>query len=571
MKKIFFIVLFFLIISLKLEAQEVDDSISTSQSQTALEKIVSPSIIKLTGEAGFYGELYSISGRERRRPAQSGRIFFRPTLTLFENFSINFDIFLSTEGNDARQQINQIGLHPEWGWGKAHIGDFTHEFSKLSLNGITIRGGGIELYPGLFRFQVIGGQTQRAVQAGPYNSSFSRYIGAIKIGYGKTGGSFVDLNFIKVKDNTASLPKDMFIRDSSITTTGSQYGITPQENLVAGINTEIRLFDNMINFSGEAVGCAFTRDMFSSAFSDEELKDADLPTFINDIYKLRLSTNADFAYSTELGFNYDFINTKLGYSVINPGFTSLGLGSLINDRRNMAFNTGMRFFKNNLSVQANFQLQDDNLLNQKLNTTTRLTYGASVNVRPIKELSVVLNTMRNTMENDSKNDTVKVNNVNSTYSVNLMLQLQLLGMNNSFAVSYSNQLAEDMNIFRKGNNVTSQNFTFAVTTMAGLNWSFSPSVSFNAVDIQNRSNTSTSTYNFRINNKMLNSKLSNALTLGYMDASSIKSKIITLQSGFSVTSSDNVSLTIRSAFYTGVSSTSVYQEHKANLNFTHRF
>ncbi|MCX6150008.1 MAG: hypothetical protein NTX22_05745 [Ignavibacteriales bacterium] len=570
--KLFVLGILFLVPFIFTLAQEPRDSIKTEIQKEGLEKLISPTIVKLSGEAGLYGELYSISGRERRRPGSSGRIFFRPTLTLFENFSIDFDIMLSTEGNSARQQINQIAIHPEWGWGKAHIGDFNHEFSPLILNGVTIRGGGLELYSNLFRFQIVGGQTQRAIQAGPYSSAYSRYLGGLKIGIGKAESSFFDLNVIRVRDNTASLPKDLFIKDSTASKSGSQFGVTPQENLVVGANTDIKFLDNMFRFVGEVAGSVFTRDMNSTTYNKEDIAEADMPTFIDDIYKIRLSSNADFAYSAELIFNHNIVNSKIGYSLINPGYTSLGLGSLINDRRNIYFSTGIRLFENKFNIQGNFQFQNDNLLKQKLYTLSRAMYSISANVRPIKEITFVVSTMRNNMSNDASSDTLKVNNINSTYSFNLMTQLQLLQMNHSISASYSTQFAEDLNILRKGSEVKADNLTFSLTTMLGMSWSVTPSVSINVVDIQNRSKNTTSSYNLRINNRMLNSKLSNSLTLGYSDATTTKSAIITLQSGLSITNADMITFVIRSSFYSiTTGNTSDYQEHKANFGFTHRF
>ena len=567
MKSILFI-LILSVLSLNIKAQEAKDDSSSAK----LSDIISPSIVNISGEAGFSGELYSISGRDARRPGVSGRVFIRPTLTLFNNFSVNFDIFLSTEGSSARQQINQIALHPEWSWGRAHLGDFSHEFSKFTLSGVTIRGGGLEIYPGIFRLQIVGGQTQRAVEEGPYSSAYSRYLAGVKVGIGSPESFLFDINVIRVRDNTASLPKDLFIKDSAANTGTSQYGVTPQENMVAGINTQFSLFDRMFKFNGEVAASVFTRDMYSSTFTNEDLKEADLPTFINDIYKLRLSTNADFAYLTELSFNYDIVSAKVSYSVINPGYTSLGIGSLINDKRNIAFSSGIRLFNNNLSLQVNYQLQNDNLLKQKLYTLSRATYGLSMNVRPIKELAFVFNTVQNNMNNDATNDTLKISNITSIYSANVLSQLDLFNLSHSITGNYSLQIAENQNILRKGEAVTVNNLGLGFQTRISPNWSAGPNISFNIVNIPDREKAVSSTYNFRVINKMLNSKLSNSLIFGYTDAGTIRSSIITLQSGFSLSSSDMFTFSIRSAFYTTKNGTTTgYQEHKANLAFNHRF
>ncbi len=161
----------------------------------------------VTGNLGAYGELYSISGRDRRRPSATGRIYFRPTLHLFNLIDIPFVLLISTEGSTARQNINQFGINPSWSWGSLHLGDFTESFSNFSLNGILIRGGGVTIHPGEFYFSTVGGFTQRAVAGGASNGSFNRYLYGAKIGIGKSNGSNFNLLFLRVRDVPSSLPK----------------------------------------------------------------------------------------------------------------------------------------------------------------------------------------------------------------------------------------------------------------------------------------------------------------------------------------------------------------------------
>lgn len=335
-----------------LNAQEEQPIDTSSQTPVESNQDNSISYFKISGDAGAYGELYTISGKERRRPPASGRIFFRPTVTILEHFSITFDFLLSTEGSAARQQINQFAIHPTWGWGRAHIGDFSHEFSRFTLSGINIRGAGIELYPGIFRFQAIGGQTQRAVKADPYSSTYSRYLGGMKIGVGREESAFFDIIFVKSKDNSASLNREVFMEtkplpaDSTIVDT-SYIGTSPQENMIIGVNTSVKLLDNMIRFKGEVAGSAYTRDLYS-----EEATSANIPDFVSKIYKPRISFNADYAYSTELAFSYDLLDAQAGYTYVGPGYTSLGLSSLSNDKKILDGKLGLRFFENSLMFRV---------------------------------------------------------------------------------------------------------------------------------------------------------------------------------------------------------------------------
>ena len=66
--------------------------------------------VSLTGEIGAYGELYGVSGIEKRRPSSTARLYLRPTLCFFNTLTLNFDFLLSTEGNSARQSLDQIAV-----------------------------------------------------------------------------------------------------------------------------------------------------------------------------------------------------------------------------------------------------------------------------------------------------------------------------------------------------------------------------------------------------------------------------------------------------------------------------
>ncbi|HKK45535.1 MAG TPA: hypothetical protein VJ964_08440 [Balneolaceae bacterium] len=165
--------------------------------------------VKISGEFGAYGQLYSISGRPARRPSSTGRIYFSPTLTFFNTFSVPLQFFISSEGAAARQNINQFGISPSWKWGTAHAGDFTENYTDLTLNGITIRGGGVTIQPGSFRFSVLGGITQRASAGNSQNGTgaYRRTLWGGRIGVGKQDKSYIDFIYLKAKDDINSLPE----------------------------------------------------------------------------------------------------------------------------------------------------------------------------------------------------------------------------------------------------------------------------------------------------------------------------------------------------------------------------
>ena len=165
----------------------------------------SKSPVTISGEIGAYGELYNISNSPNRRPNSTGRLFLRPTLDVQEIFQIPFEILVSTEGSSARQSMNQFGLNPKWDWGSAHIGDFNEDYSKFTLNGIKIRGGGLTINPGIFNFSTSVGYTNRAVSGGAQNGAFERFLLAAKIGIGKQEETNFNFILLKAKDKVSSI------------------------------------------------------------------------------------------------------------------------------------------------------------------------------------------------------------------------------------------------------------------------------------------------------------------------------------------------------------------------------
>ncbi|MCF6268135.1 MAG: hypothetical protein L3J41_00295 [Melioribacteraceae bacterium] len=544
------------------DTSEVDLSINSQLSQ-----YVAPSIFSISGDAGAYGEFYSTSREIKRRPGATGRLYLRPTFTFLNNFSVSLDLFVSTEGSNARQQINRFALHPEWSWGQAHIGDFNHKFSDYSLNGISIRGGGVEINPGWFRFQAIGGQTRRSVTASPYSSVYSQNMGAIKIGVGKERGSYFDINIVLARDDSNSVSKDTFIIDTTGTGGNPQVGVTPQENLLFGFNTDLKIIKNMLRLRGEATASLFTQNVYS-----EKAEVDGVPDFMGNIFTLRNSSNADFAYKGVLDFKYDFFNSSFKYQVINPGFRSLGMTSVINDKRKYGANLGFRLFNNILMLNVRYDAQNDNLLGQKKFTLERNTYGLNAVVRPMQSLSIMFNAIHNKMFNDSVNDTVKINSIVSTFSTNVSYQFPAFGFRNSAMIGYSHQLSTNYNFFLGGDNeVTVKNLFGNLNTTINAIWSFAPGFTAIIMDSWTGVTNQTTTFNLRVNGRFFRSKWNNALTMSMSNSDYTNVVQLNFQSDFRITNSDIVKLKVRYSLTDYTQGTlSNFWENIASLSYVHR-
>jgi hypothetical protein len=338
--------------------------------QGPLDQKTTNRIVTVNGEIGFLGELYSISGRDSRRPGDLARISLRSTVTAWNSLSMSFNAMLSSEGSSARQDINQIDLNPKWRWGEAHVGDFTHEFSSLTLSGIRIRGGGVMITPGKWRLSLLSGLTHRSVSTNDNNRSYERLVTGGKIGFGRSEGSFFELLAFTARDKLevlASVPVDTAeTPDTSVfDVEQAPAAVTPQENLVISTVTNLALFSKKLKWRTEIAGCAITRDRRSS-----ELDAGDVPEFLTNIFRPRVSSSADYAYRTEMDLGLSRVTVNAGYEYVGPGYISLGLASQTNDRRE--FSGGIMWRHRSGTVRFDGAIQSDNLIHQKLFTTDRV-------------------------------------------------------------------------------------------------------------------------------------------------------------------------------------------------------
>lgn len=524
------------------------------------------SYIVFSGDLNAYTEYFNTNNSFKRRPNSTARLIFRPTINLFNLFQIPFEILISTEGSSARQDINQYGINPRWDWGSLYLGDFSMEFSKYTLSGIRIRGAGLELFPGNFRFSVAAGLTQRAVIGGAQNGSYKRLIFSTKIGYGNESSSYIDFILTRVKDEITSL--DQTIKSITILTpngtdvleigavvpiTWNSYGIsgpvkielsrdggvtfeiireklsnfgsfnwivsgpgtnqalikitsiednsvfdlsdnyfsigtgvqtsivrslspvvnlnsvTPQENLVVGSKGKISLFNNSFSLEYDGSGSVYTRDLRAKEI---ELDSVKIPSFLKDIYKPRIGTNIDFAINTQLSLRLKYFNTRVAFKRVQPGYYSWGLASLINDVQEISVMNNLNFSV--VSLSLSYTQQNDNLLKQKLFTTKRDIYNASLNVRLSKRWMSSISGNLLKMGNNSKNDSTKVSFNNIILNVNNSFNFDAKNFIQSINVNYSFQNSDNTSyLVNSKTGLHSVNFGLSIKLHKNVNTSFS--------------------------------------------------------------------------------------------------
>ena len=529
---------------------------------------ISVTPLSLSGEIGMYGELYSIDGAEARRPPSTGRLFFRPTLNLFDALSLDFEFLLSTEGSQARQDINQFGVNPTWRWGQAHLGDFTDTYSQYTLGGIRIRGGGFFINPGVFRLGAIGGVTKRAVGGSADNGAYDRYLYGGRIGVGTADGGFFDLLFLRVRDKASSLstPAAPTVIDSTNPAASAvqPYEVTPQENLIVGMMSYLNLFDSHVHWNLEASGSMFTRDM-----GVNEDKSLDLPAWVNSIYRANVTSCAGLAVRSELSLNLRSVTVRTGYRYVSPGYNSLGVSSLLNDWQEFSFAPSFRF--GTWSVALNAFRQNDNLLGQKLNTLVRYQFGGNLYFTPADRWTGSILGNYLTMSNDAANDTVRVSYSTLTLGTNQYIMFPDGLFFESANLSYLFQQSGDNSPLRSSMKFSSHSANAGLTIPLADNLSLTPGVGLVVTVIASQTQQSTNSYTLTAQHRgmdnMLVSVLSGVISVG-ANTTSYRS---TFSSIYRITESTSIGLGLSMMRYTTSASYGLrFTEYSATINLTQR-
>ncbi len=514
-----------------------------------LPRVGSSSSFKLTGEVGTYLESYQRKEGKTDHPDFTARLYLRPTVS-FWGMSFPFEFMLSTEETRVRQPFNHLSLSPRFGPVTLHIGDNYPEFSAYTLNGEFVRGGGIDLRPGGFRLSLVSGQNRRATKGD--SPTYARNLSGVKLGVGKEGGFLLDLNLLKVRDDPKSL-------DSA--------GVEPpQENIVGGVSLGAKL--GKVSLSGEFAASAYTRDMHSSEFTSEKI-----PSGVSKLFKPRHSTSVDYAYNIKLGLKLGGTNLKGGYAYIGPGYTSLGLSSLANDRQKIDLSSRFGLWQNKVAFSGSFSTFRDNLTGQKDYTTRQNSFSFNLSWRPAASLSLTPGYIFTGMKNDASDDTCKVDNSVTGYNLNAGYNYSLAGNPQAVVLSYSYQTSRDRNQVNPHTDFDSQNLRLMLTHNLGKGLSLSPNFGY----IQNKgksyadtsitsSTTKTYLYGLGINHRAYRGKLSNSLNFSSNQQRGDKSQSLTLRSGYAFSRASSLNFNFRLTKQGGSQG-----ERVASLGYRYRF
>jgi hypothetical protein len=539
----------------------------TAQQPVKPEK-ASSSAFDLKGEYGAFGELYTISGHEKRRPASTGRIFLRSTVTAWNSISASFNLMLSNEGSSSRQDINQLDFNPRWKWGSAHAGDFCEELTPLTLSGIHVRGGALILTPGGWRVSLISGMTNRSVAADGGSRSYERSITGIKLGYGKRDGSSFELNALGARDKLNSIA-DAHTDTSRVDSTVMDFkqnpvSVTPQENLVLSAATNLALMNRKLRWRNEFGASGITRDRRSA-----ELDNSDVPGILTSIFTPRKTSGADYAYTSDLNLDLRKISFNAGLHYIGPGYVSLGLASLISDKQEVTAGSVLRFTGGMVRFDA--AVQHDNLIHQKNYTTNRNRVNSTVSYRLRPNWNATFGATYVGMANDSKSDTTRLDYSSWIFRTgqNLTYRRQI-GLK-ALALDYTFQTASDKNPLRRSSGTNSTSVTASAPCGVTPSLDLVPTVSFASSAYGGNPRTLTQSYSLSARHVALQQRLASSATLMISVAELTTTIRPSARSNYDLTNNFAVTVELESTLLRGGPKESQFSEFAGRLILTRRF
>lgn len=146
----------------------------TLQSQN-LEGISKQKPVILSGGITARAMFYDANGITNRRQPFSYIFTGSTTISIFNSFTIPLSFTYSEQDRSFRQPFNQFGMSPYYKWITIHAGYWNVNYSQFTLAGHTFLGAGIELRPGIFRFDIISGRFNRAITVDTNLKSFQPF------------------------------------------------------------------------------------------------------------------------------------------------------------------------------------------------------------------------------------------------------------------------------------------------------------------------------------------------------------------------------------------------------------
>ena len=357
----------------------------------------------------------------------------------FYGIAVPLSFTISDQERSFMQPFNQFGISPSYKWATVHLGYRSMTMSRYTLAGNTFYGVGAELSPGAFRLNGMYGRFQRAIEEDTTQSlavpTYERNGYALSMGYKSESGGNLELSYLSAADDTLSLHRPV--------TRGE---VLPAENSALGITIGIPIIPEL-RFEAEGGASLFTRDMRAPEL---DIDTNDIPDIVKSMHDINGTSTFTMAARTGLTLTLDNASLGVGYERIEPGFATLGAYYFTSDIENWTISPGVTLFDKSFRLNGSIGLQQDNLLDTRIATTSRVIGSGSLGWDISEALGLEMQFTNYTTGQKAGrqpiNDSILVRNVTRSGSVAPRLLLQGEEMSHSFVMVGGFQTYTDLNI-----------------------------------------------------------------------------------------------------------------------------
>jgi len=351
----------------------------------------------------------------------------------FKSLNFGSNIFITNEEKSDRQPQDRFLAYGDLDILKVQLGDAFPKFPTNIVSGKRVRGVSASLLLKFFNVDFAYGETMRsidgitlrdttfadtnAVKARPSNTlqrsglqysifqpgTFSRSFVAIRPSFGSGENFQIGFTYMNSRDKVESI----------------KYGLTPQENLVAGTDVLIAFDDQRFRIDGQASLSLTNRDITKGNFTDADYdllagkndpnltpaQKADRQKTSDDLKKIGdfggkfITINENLfplnpvgkglpgvAYDGALSLNYlnNFIRAQ--YYQRGAAYLSFGNEFLQADIQGLALSDRIRMFQNRVLLSLSYEQRQDNTAETKVATTKYGNVNGSLTVFPAADM-----------------------------------------------------------------------------------------------------------------------------------------------------------------------------------------
>jgi len=471
--------------------------------------------VRLSGSLSLGSELYSSTGIDKRRPGSTYRAILTPTLSFYDQISLPFEFYVTSEDRGFRQPFNQFGVNPRlWGWITLHAGYYSARVSDLTFGDARLLGGGVELTPGLFRFSFLYGRSQQAVQTDTtagVRGVYERTIYALKIGYGRPNEFFLDINFLHAQDDAGSIKNP--VTGVSSDSVASSFDVAPKENAVVSLAYGIPILGHALQLTGETAVSALSNDTRSPELSD--------PSFnLGSLFKPRTSTQIDGASTLSLNIvPFQSLSVRLSGRWVGPGFVSLGYAQMPNDAMEWTVAPSFHLPNGTFSIRPSVGMRYNNLRSNRLSTTKRTIVNVASTVQPSQALGFDLQYSNYGMRSNPRNDTLRIDNISQMIMASPHYTFPSWDGTSTLVASYTYQDYSDYNVVTSNlsnNQMQSEVLSWSLIFPSTL--SFSTSLAYTASSAS-VAKTVVRSANETVGHSFFDNRLTTSATIGFNSVS----------------------------------------------------